>query len=221
MTAVPTHTTVVIPPIVSPTARPTVEPTIEGSVCTAPLEWVELQPPRIDQVFHVPPFPVLQSQVTPRETVPAVTFSVDVQGGLALLKSKQEETVCPHAGSYPADCPDSGVKRCRIQTEATYQDPVIQVQTEMQLTSRSQNWIREYLASRYWQAIVRQPVSSLIWNGNTMSSLIVFPAWDPQDPGHYTVLATVTTSGTPISEPQTVTHTHLVDVSLLDTTLAP
>lgn len=221
VTPVPIHTGVVIQPTVLPTARPTVpQPTVE-SICTAPLEWVELQQPRISQVFHVPPYPILQSQVTPRETVPEVIFSVDVRGGMALLKAKEQETVCPNGGSYPDDCPGSGISRCRIRTKATYKDPAVHVQTDLQLANRSRNWITGYLASRYFQADVRRPFSSFVWNGSSMSKLVVFPAWDPQDPGHYTALVTATTSGTPISEPQTVTFTHLVDVSLLDTTLAP
>lgn len=216
LTPVPVHTRVIIPPLAHPTPEPTVPPD-----CSAPREWVELQPPRIARVFHLPPYPVLQAQVTARETVPEVTFSVNVRGGKALLKIRRQETVCPGGGRYPDDCPGSGVKRCRTRTQATYPDPVVHVQTALQLTGQSQSWINGYLASRYPRAHVRQPTSRLDWTGSTMSGLIALPTWDPRDPGRYVAQVTATTSGTPISAPQTVSHVHLVDVSLLDTTLVP
>ncbi len=224
-TLVPVHTSVIIPPITSPPV-PTLAPTPiyippVQSVCTAPLEWVELEQPRIARVFYLPPYPVLQSQVTSRETVPEVTFSVEVRGGRALLKAKQQETVCPGGGTYPDDCPNSGVRRCRIWTKATYQDQVVQVQAAVQLTGKSRSWIEGDLSSRYLGAHVRQPSHTMAWTGSTMSSLLALPTWDPLDPGHHMAQITATTLGTPISNPQTVFHTHLVEVSLLDTTLAP
>ena len=222
LTAVPVHTSVILPPITNPTpvSTPIYIPPVQ-SACTAPLEWVELEQPRIARVFHLPPYPVLQSQVTSRETVPEVTFSAEVQGGRALLKSKQQETICPGGGIYPDDCPSSGVRRCRIWTKAIYQDPIVQVQAAVQLTGKSRSWIEGDLSSRYLGAYVRQPSHTLAWNGSTMSSLLALPTWDPQDPGHHMAQVTVTTLGTPISNPQTISHTHLVEVSLLDTTLAP
>ncbi len=221
LTPVPVPTRVVIPPVASPVPEPTVPVPTPGPDCTPPQEWVELQRPHIARVFHVPPYPVLQSQVTARETVPAVTFSVEVQGGQARLKTRGQETVCPDGGRYPDDCPNSGIQRCRTRTQATYPDPVVHVQTALQLTGQSQNWISGYLASRYPRAHVRQPTSRLDWAGSTMSGLIALPTWDPRDPGRYVAQVTATTSGTPISAPQTVSHVHLVDVSLLDTTLVP
>ena len=215
---VPVHPRVIIPPPANPKPEPTAPVPTD---CSVPREWVELQQPRIARVFHLPPYPVLQSQVTARETVPEVTFSVDVRGGKALLKVREQETVCPGGGRYPDDCPGSGVKRCRTRTKATYQDPVVRVQATLQLTGKSQSWINGYLASRYLQAYVRQPASTLDWTGSTMSSLIALPTWDPLDPGRHAAQVVATTLGTPISKPQTVSHTHLVDVSLLDTTLAP
>ncbi len=210
-----------MPGLVDPTPAPTVQPLPAESDCSPPREWVELQHPRIARVFHRPPYPVLQSQVTPRETVPEVTFFVDVRGGKALRKVRRPETVCPGGGSYPDDCPDAGIKRCRTSTQAVYLDPVMQVQAMLQLTSESQSWINGYLASRYLRAHVRRPVGDLQWTGSAMSRLVVLPPWDPRDPGRHTVRITATTAGTPISAPQSVSYTHPVDVSLRDTTLAP
>ncbi len=220
LTPVPIHPRVVIPPIVYPTSAPTpVSPA--PSNCETPHEWVELQPPRIVQVFHLPPYPVLQSQVSARETVPQVTFSVEVRGGKALRKVRQQTTVCRNGGRYPADCPDTGVRRCRTLIQATYPDPVVRVEATLQLTGQSQSWINGYLASRYPRAHVRQPTSGLQWTGSAMARRIVLPSWDPRDPGHHTVQVVVTTAGTPISAPQTVSRVHRVDVSLRDTTLTP
>lgn len=213
----PGHT----PPIVDSTPVPTVQPPPEKSDCSPPREWVELQHPRIARGFHWPPYPVLQSQVPPWETVPEVTFAVDVRGGKALRKVRRPETVCRGGGSYPDDCPDSGITRCRTRTQAVYPDPVVQVQATLQLTAESQSWINGYLASRYLRAHVRRPADNLQWTGSAMSRLVVLPPWDPQDPGRHTVRITATTAGTPISEPQSVSYLHPVDVSLRDTTLAP
>ena len=117
--------------------------------------------------------------------------------------------------------PTLGSGACRIWTKATYQDPIVQVQAAVQLTGKSQSWIEGDLSSRYLGAYVRQPSHTLAWTGSTMSSLLALPTWDPQDPGHHMAQVTATTLGTSISNPQTISRTHLVEVSLLDTTLAP
>lgn len=191
-----------------------------GPTC-ATQEWVELQAPRIVAVAHQPPYPVLQAQ-TAQALDARVNFFLTVRGGQARLKARQRDRRCRGSGDYPDDCPDDYVTRCRTLTKAAYEDPVAQVQLDAQLTAQSRRWIQDALRARYPRAGVRQAAYSLpAWTGRAMAPEVSFLAWRPRDPGRYQVVATATTHGTPISEPQTAQAQHAVTVSLRDTMLVP
>lgn len=212
------------PEVIIPPPRPTstgVPPATPGPGCEEPLEWVELQPPVIDTILHQPPHPVLQSQIFEAGFDADVDFFLTVQGGKARKYARKEVRECPGGGTYPDDCPGRGRTRCKTVLKAAYRDPVTEVQMDLILTEEAQVWISR-LSPRYLQAHVRQAAHSAgIWRGSTMSDTVVLPDWQPRDPGTYEGTATVTTQGTPISDPQTVQQVHRIAVSLRNTTLAP
>lgn len=219
----PVHTSVPVPPqnppdpVAPPPAGP---PSLSDTACTAPLRWLELQPPVIRDVYHHPPFPVLPSQVTSRETVDDLVITLYLVGGRVRVKVKEEVKECPQGGRPPADCPDDVVTRCRVRIQAEHADPVVAVEAQVNLSSAAQSWIRGSLARRYTGASVRRGAQILRWSGSQQSGFAELPSWTPLDPGRYQAEVTVTTAGTPVSEPQSAVRTHSVTVSLRDTTLA-
>lgn len=177
-------------------------------------------PPQITAVTHSPPFPVLQSQEFEQGIDHTVFFHVDVRGGQALVYAKREKRVCRGAGNYPQDCPDDWTTVCETYLKATYNDPVAEVSTNLQLSSASRGWITGYLQSRYPKAAVRQPTSSGgNWTGSTMDGSVDLSGWQPRDPGIHEGTARLLTKGTVVSPPQSVQLAHRVEVHLRDTTL--
>ena len=223
---IPRPTTILppLPPGMGPTPTPVrshtpVPTTVPGPICNR--TWVETQPPSIDAILHEPPFPVLQPQEFVGGPDHGVDFHVTVRGGRAIQYAEREVRKCRTSGSYPRDCPHDWVRECETYVQANHPDPVAQVLLTLTLAPDSRHWIESYLESRYPRAHVQQSHHNPgTWQGQTMAETLVFEDWYPQDPGTYVGTVTIVTAGTPISEPQTVSRTHTVIVSLRDTTLA-
>ena len=197
----------------TPTARPTPTPTPPPQC--RPRTWVEVTKPGAD-IKHEPPYPLVARQDT---TNTGFTLEIIAHAGYAEKREQEPEQMCRHGGAYPEDCRNDWQWVCVRRTLERYDDPMVDIDLDMDLGEGVREWIENDLGSRYYGAHVQEdfPKAWRLYRGPGLMTWTHDFEYHPYDPGTHTVALQITTMGTPLSEPQHVTIPYDVPVYLWDT----